>query len=156
MPSGVTDAFAFSHVGLCTRHFDASLRFYTEGLGFEVAESYPIGGDGFAALGELDTPMKGRVQMLRRGGTTIELLDFTAPDVVGTPSQSRNQVGLTHLSFYVDDLAAAETHLVACGATVVEPTRMHIALGDDSLEMVFLADPNGVRIELTQDSRRAQ
>src|SRR5690606_24182745 len=32
-----------SHIGLCVSDLEASLRFYTEGLGFEVAEGFDVG-----------------------------------------------------------------------------------------------------------------
>jgi lactoylglutathione lyase len=32
-----------SHSGLCVSDIDVSLRFYTEGLGFELAEGYDVG-----------------------------------------------------------------------------------------------------------------
>ena len=45
-------------------------------------------------------------QFIQNDTMKIELLHFVAR-VDGTPSATRNQVGLTHLSFYVDDLDAA-------------------------------------------------
>jgi catechol 2,3-dioxygenase-like lactoylglutathione lyase family enzyme len=33
----------FSHFGICVSDLDRSLRFYTEALGFEKAESHDIG-----------------------------------------------------------------------------------------------------------------
>ena len=51
---------------------------------------------------------------------------------------------MTHLSFYVTDVDAAAAQLVDLGAKLLDDTRT--ALGD--FELVFLADPDGVRIEL--------
>ncbi len=73
----------------------------------------------------------------------IELLHFVEPGVGGTPSATRNQVGLTHRSFYVDDLDAATAHLVDCGAIVIEETR-----ATPRIDLLFLADPDGVHVEL--------
>ena len=82
-------------------------------------------------------------QFVRNDTMTIELLHFVEPGVGGTPSATRNQLGLTHLSFYVDDLEAATRHLVECGATVIEETR-----ASPGIDLLFLADPDGVRVEL--------
>ncbi len=112
-----------SHVGLCVRDLERSLRFFCEGLGFEKAEGFEL--DTAAAEGldrslEVPGPVRIVSQFVQNDTMRIELLHFVEPGVVGTPSATRNQVGLTHLSFYVDDLAAATRHLVECGATVIE------------------------------------
>ena len=82
-------------------------------------------------------------QFIQNDTMKIELLHFVSPGVDGTPSAVRNQVGLTHLSFYVDDLEATTQHLVDCGATVIEETR-----ASPGIDLLFLADPDGVRVEL--------
>ena len=56
---------------------------------------------------------------------------------------SRGQVCLTPFSVWVDDLAAATARLVEHGGTVLEPTRQNLGV-----DLVFLADPAGVRVEL--------
>jgi catechol 2,3-dioxygenase-like lactoylglutathione lyase family enzyme len=61
----------------------------------------------------------------------------------GSASEHRNQLGLTHLSFYVDDVDTAARRLTQYGGTVLDETRSHLGI-----EVVFLADPDGVRVEL--------
>jgi glyoxylase I family protein len=135
-----------SHVGLCVRDLARSLRFFCDGLGFEQAESFEL--DSTAAEGlerSLEVPGPARIvsQFVQNDTMKIELLHFVEPGVGGTPSAARNQLGLTHLSFYVDDLDAATRHLVECGATVIEETR-----ASPGIDLLFLADPDGVRVEL--------
>jgi lactoylglutathione lyase len=142
-----------SHAGLCVADLAASLRFYTEGLGYEVAEGYDVG-DEVADTLEVPHGVQLRSQMIVKDGTKLELLGWTSPAVVGTPSTARNQLGLTHLSFDVDDLPAVEARLVALGATVIESTRTHIDMGEATLDLLFLADPDGTRIELMETKTR--
>jgi len=135
-----------SHVGLCVRDLERSLRFFCDGLGFERAESFEL--DSAAAEGldrslEVAGPVRIVSQFVQNDTMKIELLHFEEPGVGGTPSATRNQVGLTHLSFYVDDLDAATKHLVDHGATVIEETR-----ASPGIDLLFLADPDGVRVEL--------
>ena len=61
---------------------------------------------------------------------------------------SRNQVGFTHFAVYVDDMDAEIARLVECGGTVIEKTRTKMGEGEESVELVFIADPDGVRVEL--------
>jgi lactoylglutathione lyase len=138
-----------SHVGLCVSDLERSLRFYTEGLGFEVADGFDIG-DGLAPLAEVPPPVECRAQFITHGSLTIELLGWRQPGVEGTPPASRRELGFTHLSVNVDDLAAVEARLVGLGARALEDTRTHLDLDGACVDIVFLADPDGVRIELNQ------
>ena len=138
-----------SHSGLCVSDIDVSLRFYTEGLGFEMAEGYDVG-DEVADTLEVPKGVVLRSQMIVKDGTKIELLGWKSPATHGEPSATRNQLGLTHLSFTVEDMPAVEEKLVSLGATVIESTRTHIDMGPASLDLLFLADPDGTRIELME------
>ena len=135
-----------SHVGLCVRDLDRSLRFFCDGLGFEKAESFVLDSttaEGLERSLEVPGPVRIVSQFVQNDTMKIELLHFVEPGVGGTPSATRNQLGLTHLSFYVDDLEAATRHLVDCGSTVIEETR-----ASPGIDLLFLADPDGVRVEL--------
>jgi catechol 2,3-dioxygenase-like lactoylglutathione lyase family enzyme len=87
-----------------------------------------------------------RSQMITLDAMKIELLHYTSPGVDGVPSARRNQLGLTHLSFWVADVDKAAAALVACGGTILPDTRQA-----PGIELVFLADPDGVRVELMGD-----
>ena len=142
----MTAAHRPSHVGLCVSDLDRSLRFWCEGLGFEVAEGYDL--DDSMAPGidkalEVPGPVKLRSQMITNGAMKIELLHYLTPAVEGTPSTSRRQRGLTHVSFYVDDVDAAAARLVSLGGTILPDTRQ-----SPGIELVFLEDPDGTRVEL--------
>jgi len=138
-----------SHIGLCVSDLDASLRFYTEGLGFEVAEGFDIG-DEVAHTLEVDQGVVLRSQMIQRDGFKIELLGWTSPQPTGTPSTSRGQMGITHLSFNVVDLPAVEKRLVELGASVIESTRTALPFPGGTMHLLFLADPDGTRVELME------
>jgi catechol 2,3-dioxygenase-like lactoylglutathione lyase family enzyme len=137
----------FSHFGICVSDLDRSLRFYCNALGFEKAESHDIGSE-FAALMDLPDVVV-TSQFVRKGPTAIELLAFRDPTPFGDGERRPvNQLGLTHLSFRVDDLARTEARIVELGGTVVESTRTKIDLGGAPLEFVYCTDPDGVRVEL--------
>ncbi len=135
--------FTPSHFGLCVRDLPRSLRFWCDGLGFSAAERFEVG-DEFGGALEVEGPVDCVSQFIRKGGLAIELLAYRSPGAIGAPSARRNQLGLTHFSLYVDDLAAAAQHLVACGGKLLPATRAANA----AVELLFVEDPDGVRVEL--------
>ena len=135
--------FAPSHFGLCVRDLPRSLRFWCDGLGFAAAERFEVG-DEFGGALEVEGRVDCVSQFIRKDGLAIELLAYRSPGAIGAPSARRNQLGLTHFSLYVDDLAAAAQHLVACGGKLLPATRAANAV----VELLFVEDPDGVRVEL--------
>jgi lactoylglutathione lyase len=137
----------FSHFGVCVSDLDRSLRFYCEALGFEKAEGHEIGSE-FAGL--MDLPdVAVTSQFIRRDATAIELLAFHEPAPFGSRERRAvNQLGVTHLSFRVRDVAATAARIVQLGGAVIESSRTQIDVGGAGLEFVYCTDPDGVRIEL--------
>jgi catechol 2,3-dioxygenase-like lactoylglutathione lyase family enzyme len=136
-------SYATSHIGLCVRDLERSRRFYVDGLGFEEFARFEID----RQIAEVDPPCDFTSFFIQKDGLRIELLDYRSPGVFGEPSNRRNHLGLTHLSFVVDDVDAAARELEAFGGTIVEGTRsgQH---DPDMVQIIFLADPDGTRVEL--------
>ncbi len=132
-----------SHIGLCVRDLERSRRFYIDGLGFREFARFEM----TRPIAEVDTPCDLTSYFIQKDGLRIELLDYRSPGVIGQPSTRRNHLGLTHLSFVVEDVDAAAAELVQYGGTIVEGTRsgQH---DPDMVQIIFLADPDGTRLEL--------
>ena len=81
--------------------------------------------------------------MITSGDLKIELLHFGEPPATGAASTARNQIGFTHLSFFVDDVDATAARLAQLGGRVLDETRARLGY-----EVVFVADPDGARVEL--------
>ena len=79
----------------------------------------------------------------------IELLHYPVPGHrgVGTP-RPLNQLGLTHLSLRVADLAGLLESLRPAGVHILERTRIDIPTFEAGA--VFVTDPDGTLIELVQ------
>jgi catechol 2,3-dioxygenase-like lactoylglutathione lyase family enzyme len=138
--------FTPSHVGICVSDLDRSLRFYRDGLGFEPTKRYAITSEtmpGLEKVIEVDGPVSLVSQFLQRGEVCIELLWYPDRAPTGTPAATRAQLGLTHLSFLVDDIEKAAAVLVEHGATILDHTRP-----GGGAQLLFLADPDGTRVEL--------
>ncbi len=135
-----------SHFGICVTDLERSMRFYCDGLGFKPAEHYELQDSQAPGLDrslEVASPVDLVSQFIRHDNMAIELLYYRSPQPFGSPSASRGLVGITHLSFYVDDVEAAAARLAAHGGTILEDTR-----ANPGVELVFVADPDGVRVEL--------
>jgi catechol 2,3-dioxygenase-like lactoylglutathione lyase family enzyme len=138
--------FTPSHFGLCVRDLARSLRFWCDGLGFSAAERFEIG-DEFGAALEVEGRVDCVSQFIRKEALAIELLAYRSPGAIGEPATRRNQLGLTHISLYVDDVAAAAQHLVACGGKLLPATHAE----NDAVELMFVEDPDGTRVELIRN-----
>jgi catechol 2,3-dioxygenase-like lactoylglutathione lyase family enzyme len=137
-----------THIGLCVSDWERSLRFYRDLLGFRYVSEFEVAGEPSATLLQLpDVHL--RAIYLERDGTRIELLHYAQPGQVGDgASRPMNQLGLTHLSFRVADLAALLRDLRQAGVQILERTRIDIPAFEAAA--VFIADPDGTLIELVE------
>jgi len=136
----------FSHMGICVSDLERSLRFYCEGLGFELVQSHTVGQE-FGRLMELDDVVL-ESRFVSRDGISVELLHFDSPGHCGDPvRRPMNQLGITHLSLRVEDLDAVAQVIESLGGTVLGGTRTTIG-SSGALDFVYCTDPDGVRIEL--------
>jgi glyoxylase I family protein len=137
-----------SHHGLCVSDLERALAFYRDGLGFAEVSRLRFADRGTQKL--LGLPGAALEAMyLRRDGVTLELLHFPQPGThLAAGPRPMNEVGLTHLSFLVEDLDAALAKLAALGAQVLEATRL--GREGPGPKAIFVADPDGTRIELVE------
>lgn len=136
-----------NHFGHCVTDLDRSSAFYCEMFGFTETRRIAVPDDPTAQLLEVDRPVNLHAAYLEKDGTVLELILFDRP---GNPPARRrpfNEPGLTHMSFCVEDLAAAAGQAVALGGTVVEGTDVGVAR--------MILDPDGQPIELLPMSYRA-
>jgi catechol 2,3-dioxygenase-like lactoylglutathione lyase family enzyme len=135
----------FSHIGLCISDMQRSTRFYTDALGFVFSHSVE-GGPPFDIMTELPE-LELCASFLKRDGVMIELLQYLRPGTVGSAERRpMNQLGLTHLSLIVDDIAATADLIAHHGGRAYPGTKVKFPAGD----MMFCTDPDGIRIELWQ------
>jgi catechol 2,3-dioxygenase-like lactoylglutathione lyase family enzyme len=134
-----------THLGICVSDLERSVRFYEQALGFHVVGTFSAADAATATLLELE-----RVQVemvyLERDGWRIELLHYPSPGHQGSGERRpMNLLGLTHLSFAVDDLEGVTARVEELGGRVLTDTRATFKTGNSGL---FLLDPDGLRIEL--------
>jgi lactoylglutathione lyase len=129
------------HIAITCQDIDRSLDFYTRILGLPEAFRM-VNDDGSLWMVYLKTGRGGFVELFTNGG---------AP-----PEVPQNASGFKHLCLWVDDIETTLHDLQAQGLDV-DPEG--IRTGRSKCRQYFIADPDGVRIELMQlmpDSLQAQ
>lgn len=128
-----------NHIGLCVTDVDASARFY-EALGFERKLDLDLPDEPADKLIGLAPPIGLKAVYLVNGPVVLELMRFAGHPPAGPNGRTIDELGLTHLSIGVDDLAAAKQSVVDAGGVVDEDTDVGAA--------VMVRDPDGQLIEL--------
>lgn len=120
------------HIAINTKDFSKSADFYGRILGFKRIET--VACDGFD-ITYFELP----------GGARLELFDYhgSNPD----KGIGETDVGLRHLAFEVEDVAAHEEELRAEGVNITLPTCDLVNLGS---RVLLFTDPNGVTIEFCE------
>ena len=78
-------------------------------------------------------------------GSRLELFDYHGRNLV--MSHEESEVGLRHIAFQVEDVAAHEEHLKAAGVQITLPTCDLPNLG---ARVLLFLDPNGVTLEFCE------
>lgn len=131
----------FNHVGHCVADLDRARRFYEGVLGFRHQRDLPVP-DGVASqLLRVPEPVGMTAAYLELDGFVLELLHFDRAGNAPQRDRSFTEPGLTHLSFTVDDLAAAKARVRELGGEVLEDT-------DVGGRAVMVRDPDGQLVEL--------
>ncbi len=143
-------ASAMSHVALCVRDMERSLRFYRDLLGFRVGKDTIQ-----------DTRTGGLPHLYRDRHTQRRLVylyygaDHTKPFLVltehpGDPISGEpimlDQVGISHLSFTVGDIEALTARLLANGVATCGPADA-FREASGRLRTVFFYDPDGMLVQ---------
>ena len=134
----------FNHVGLCVADRDRSRRFYEGLLGFQFWWELELPDEGAAQLLQLEGSIGVRATYLVRDGFVLELIDYSKRDVHAGSQRVMDQVGLTHMSLSVSDLAAVLAMVEEFGGSVIEETVTE--------QFAMIRDPDGQLIELLPDS----
>lgn len=138
----------FSHFGICVSDPERSLRFYRDLLGFRALTRLEVSDPESARLVGLEN-LKLHAYFLERDGVRIELLHYLSP---GCEAESvprpMNRLGLTHIALRVDGLGKMLAALERSGIEILKETR--IANPGFASEVVYVLDPDGVRVELIE------
>jgi lactoylglutathione lyase len=111
-----------NHVGIFVKDFDASMRFYTQTMGFREA---------FTIKNAEGKPVLAYLHITR--DTFLEL----------APATAERPAGLSHIGIRPDDMGATVAQLRQRGVQVNDPRT-----GSTKTSITNVTDPDGVRLEL--------
>jgi catechol 2,3-dioxygenase-like lactoylglutathione lyase family enzyme len=142
---------ALHHVGITVADLDRAIRFYNGVLGLELrSEPSPVFDD--PALGPaVGVPGAALRQVnLALGDTTLELLEYTAPQSPIESPLPQNALGAQHVAFLVEDIHAKKAELEVKGVDFFSDVN---AVDEGVLagwRWVYFADPEGNALELVE------
>ncbi len=134
----------FNHVGLCVTDRERSRRFYEGLLGFQFWWDLELPDEGTAALLQLEPPIGVRATYLIRDGFVLELIDYSKRAARTGQRRVMDDVGLTHMSLSVSDLAGVLAQVESFGGSIIEESTTAM--------FAMIRDPDGQLIELLPDS----
>jgi len=151
-PTSASGLRGLSHVGIHVRELDRSIRFY-ERLGLALAarrrkdEPYTR-----RLVGYPDAALDVAVMATPDGDAVLEIIEYQGVARRSVDPATANP-GTAHLCLLVDDLDALHAELAAEGARFVSEVQTPTAGPNKGGRVVYLLDPDGIRVELLQTSR---
>jgi glyoxylase I family protein len=136
------------HVGLNVPDMEEGLAFYRDVLGLELSWRHYVSGPVLEQITGIPGAKADVAQLLCPGGSRLELTAY-APTGSNAPVR-QNHVGLTHLSFGVNDVPGVQKRLEAAGVAFASRP---LAISDpshplDGWTVTYLSDPFGTTLEL--------
>lgn len=131
-----------AHIGIAVTDLGAALAFYRDALGLDVGAPEEV------------ADQHVRAHFVPLGETAIELLEATAEHSPIARFTTRRGPGLHHITFLVDDLAAALAELKGRGIRLIDEQPRRGA-HDTLVAFVHPSSAHGVLVELVEEIRRA-
>jgi catechol 2,3-dioxygenase-like lactoylglutathione lyase family enzyme len=139
-----------AHVGVTVADLERSVRFYTEGLGLEVAVRQTSAAGYLALTGYPGLEIATAFVEAPGDGVRVELQEYRRVGDHGVREPGTAPVGSSHICFRVEDVAATlERAEAAGGSRVTDPAAIDSGINTGGAA-VYLRDPDGYTIELFQ------
>jgi len=149
----VPAVFRPHHIGITVRSLENSVAFYRDRIGLEEVlaanMTAPYVGE---LLGYEQLDLRIVVMRMPNSDWCLELLEYRNIESESIDPRNGN-VGTAHLAFMVDDLDREYERLTDGGVAAVSPPVEPTEGPNKGGKVVYMIDPDGVRIELIQHSQ---
>lgn len=134
------------HTGIVVDDLEASLNFYRDLLGFQIAKQMEESGDYIDNMSSLSNVKVTTVKMTSSFGHMIELLKYHSH-----PAEKKQreicEIGISHIAFTVDSLDMAYDRLKGAGVPFNSLPQLS---PDGYAKVTFCRAPEGTLIELVE------
>ncbi len=134
------------HTGIVVVDLEASLRFYGDLLGFQIAKQMEESGDYIDNILSLRNVKVTTVKMTSPSGQMIELLKYHSHPVE-QKMREICEIGISHIAFTVEDLNSEYDRLKGEGVPFNAPPQLS---PDGYAKVTFCRAPEGTLIELVE------
>lgn len=125
----------FFHTALAVKNLEESQNFFEEVFGFH-----------FKVQGERPELGVKFVMVEDENGTIIEFFEHKSPKHLTEDLMDFQQIGIKHIAFVVDNIDEIMKKALTAGAKVIWPIKKGVTIK----RLAFIADPNGIPIELAE------
>ena len=141
---------SFYHTGFVVEDLERSVAFYADVLGMRIATRMERQGETInQILGFPNAHIKGAF-LDKEGGHQLELLQYISPPS-GVVRVNRNDLGASHLAFFVEDLDRFYQETSQRGLTYVNsPTSLTDESGKVLRKVAYSQDPDGNWLEFIE------
>lgn len=142
------------HVGIQVADLDRSVAFYRDRLGFELLFRWnPQAEYVRTVTGYPDADIHAAVlRFPGDSGLTLEVLEYRGVEKTPVDTRTANP-GTAHIALVVDDVDALHAQLTAAGVASVSPPVVPTVGPNAGGRLVYLIDPDGIRVELIATRR---
>ncbi|MEX2253904.1 MAG: VOC family protein [Acidimicrobiia bacterium] len=144
----------FAFLTMNCSDLDRSIEFYESVAGFTARARFSLGRSDGASLGlegEVESEMAHLDDPRGDGSFALDLVQWQAPGVAGSPSREANRLGAFRLALYTDDIDASYDALLAADVPCWSPpAELDMGPGIPPLRALLFDDPDGTVLELIQ------
>jgi lactoylglutathione lyase len=140
------------HTGLQVGSLERSIAFYRDVLGFaEVFRWNPQASYVGELVGYPDVDLHAAILRMPGSDTFLELLEYRNVEREPVDTRTANP-GTAHVAFFVDDLDALFKELRSMGVAAVSAPVTPTIGPNKGGRVVYMIDPDGIRVELIQSA----
>src|SRR5207244_2103251 len=144
------------HIGIQVRDVERSSRFYEEHLGLERVARFSMSHPYVQRIVGYYPDVTLEIALLAIPGTEVqlEILEYRGVAKAAVDPATANP-GTAHFSLFVDDLDELYGRLTARGVEFVSEVQTSVAGPMKGSRIVYMKDPDGIRVELVQRGGKA-
>lgn len=144
------------HVAITVRDVERSARFYEEHLGFHRVERWSLNEPYIQRLVGYYPDVTLEIALLSIPGSSLflEILEYQGVQRQPVDPDGANP-GTGHFCLFVDDLVTLYERLIEHGVEFVSDLQTPTWGPNKGGRIVYMKDPDGIRVELVQTSRRS-